>query len=130
MKPSNLFVNGALKTKATGNKSIDYNIGYGLGLIVGIYDGKLKTKICFGINKFLIEIITGWLRIGHGGYIAPYESMMNIYPELNLGIFSSTNGPGSTGYSQLSVDILHNALFDIIEGIFHTYKCSVIFLFH
>lgn len=55
--------------------------------------------------------------MGHGGYLPPYESFINVYPDLNLGVFITINGPGPTVYSAMPVNtVVHGTIFDILQG--------------
>ncbi|XP_021963681.1 uncharacterized protein LOC110859117 isoform X2 [Folsomia candida] len=94
--PSNLQVAGFIKTGDNPNATVDLNLAYGLCLNVGVYDG--------------------WLRVSHGGYIPPYESLMHLFPSLNLGIFVTMNGPGTAAASAEPVNALLNKIFDILQG--------------
>lgn len=54
--------------------------------------------------------------MSHGGYIPPYESLMHLFPSLNLGIFVTMNGPGTAAASAEPVNALLNKIFDILQG--------------
>ncbi|KAL3878900.1 hypothetical protein ACJMK2_031226 [Sinanodonta woodiana] len=71
-------------------------VGYGYGWIIGFYRG---YKI-----------------IWHGGGVFAYVSLLWIYPDMNIGIYASVNGPGVTQYS---IDTLRTIFFyisDILLG--------------
>ncbi|CAG7726550.1 unnamed protein product [Allacma fusca] len=90
-KPTNPFnFNGY----QSGSSQVNGDIAYGMGLNIGFFEGTRMVQ--------------------HGGYWAPYASQMTLYPDLNIGIFSSANGPGRLdGYSH---NDLHNALAALFLG--------------
>jgi hypothetical protein len=71
------------------------NFGYGLGLSIGTYDG--------------------WERVSHGGYIPPFLSQLTLFPALNIGIFTTSNGPGALPQGS-EMNLLHAQIFDILNG--------------
>ncbi|OXA57257.1 Protein flp [Folsomia candida] len=77
------------------NDKMATELGYSLGLFMGVYDG--------------------WLTVYHGGYLTPFNSQMSTFPELNLGIFTVTSGPGRL-LPNVSHATLHYDVFDIIQG--------------
>jgi CubicO group peptidase (beta-lactamase class C family) len=90
-KPTNPFnFNGY----ESGSSKVNGDLAYGLGLNIGFYEGTRMLQ--------------------HGGFWPPYASQMTLYPDLNLGIFSSSNGPGRLdGYGYLT---LHNSIAALFLG--------------
>ncbi|OXA49225.1 uncharacterized protein LOC110854540 [Folsomia candida] len=71
---SNTDYSGSTKTMDNPDTTLDISVGYGLALFSGIFDG--------------------WRRIGHGGYMPPFQSSFYSYPDLGISIFVTSNGPG------------------------------------
>lgn len=65
---------------------------YGQGLIISEHDG--------------------WEYIKHGGDIAPYHSLLSLFPAQNLSIFTSTN----QGPLRIDRKVLHSFIFDTLRG--------------
>lgn len=61
------------------------------------------------------KMIAGWMSLSHGGYLTPFNSQMSLFPALNLGIFTVTNGPGRL-LPNVTHAKLHHDIFDIIQG--------------
>lgn len=64
--PKNLLFFGDFKTEENPDVVPYSVVGLGLGLGVTVYDG--------------------WLRNWHDGYVPPFAALMNLYPDLRLGI--------------------------------------------
>ncbi|OXA45342.1 Beta-lactamase [Folsomia candida] len=94
--PSSLIASGTLKSEINPDSIINLNIAYGLCLDIGVYDG--------------------WLRIGHGGYLPPSESLMHLYPELGLGVFIAMSGPGTLRSTSMPNSWIQAQLFEILRG--------------
>ncbi|OXA47580.1 uncharacterized protein LOC110855704 [Folsomia candida] len=94
--PSSLTPSGTLKSENNPDSIINLNIAYGLCLDIGVYDG--------------------WLRIGHGGYLPPFESLMTLYPELGLGVFMAMSGPGTLYATSMPNSWIQAQLFEILRG--------------
>ena len=46
-----------------------------------------------------------------------FVSFMSLYPRLDLGVFTSTNGPGNLGRDQF--DALNNFIFQLMKGAYY-----------
>lgn len=67
-------------------------MGYGIGLILANHDN--------------------WQVLRHSGWNPPYSSLMNVYPALKLGIFTSASGPGW----QADHWYVHFTIVDMVRG--------------
>ncbi|CAL8109669.1 unnamed protein product [Orchesella dallaii] len=76
---------------ATDEKIADV-FAYGLGLRLGTYDG--------------------WQYIQHTGYFPPYYSHMSLFPDLKIGIFTTTN----QGPVEVDSLVLHTFIFETLRG--------------
>jgi CubicO group peptidase (beta-lactamase class C family) len=71
--------------------------GYAFGYMLGLHDG--------------------YATVTHGGFYPPYNSRMTLIPELNIGIFTVSNGPGPTGMETgFTQEKLHARIYDILRG--------------
>lgn len=93
---STLTPYGTIKSESNPDAIVNLNIAYGLCLDIGIYDG--------------------WLRIGHGGYLPLFESLMTLYPELGLGIFMAMSGPGTLYATSMPNSWINAEIFEILRG--------------
>ena len=44
--------------------------------------------------SFLLSYVLGYQCVGHSGELFGYDSLLTLYPDMNLGIFTAFNGPG------------------------------------
>lgn len=65
---------------------------YGLGLILATYNG--------------------WPYLQHSGFFTPYASLLSLFPDQKLGIFTSTN-QGPALWSDL---VVHSVIVEILQG--------------
>lgn len=93
--PANLIYFGPTKTEPDPDAVPYTGVGSGLCLFVTVYDG--------------------WVKVWHDGFIHPFSSLLNIYPDLGLGIFTTSSGPGI--FKTVTHEILHDNIFQILQGI-------------
>jgi len=80
------------------------------------------------IEKFGLDSGQPW--INHGGFWPPYESTFSLFPtykNTSIGIFSSINGPGTTGTvpGTLSQQYLHILIMRVLQGKNFIRMCEV-----
>jgi hypothetical protein len=65
----------------------------------------------------MLGLHDGYATVTHGGFYPPYNSRMTLIPELNIGIFTVSNGPGPTGMETgFTQERLHARIYDILRG--------------
>jgi len=119
-KMSNLFLPFEFKSNASDVLYGDF--AYGLGLFIGTYDGNptLTPRVLSPTSTERSCFFLGFERIGHGGYLPPYTSLMTFLPALNIGLFTTANGPGA------AVNTAHIMLHEIILNILQSNRSTFI----
>lgn len=62
-----------------------------------MYNTYRNFESSFSFSYLLFLLFTGYKIIWHSGGIFAYITIIGFFPDLNLGIFVSTNGPGNDG---------------------------------
>lgn len=94
--PANLLYSGITKTE-TDPHAVPYTqVGVGLGNFVTVYDG--------------------WFKLWQSGVFPTFVSLSSMYPDLGLGIFTSSSGPGLL--RTITQEHLHHAIVHILQGMY------------
>ena len=59
---------------------------------------------------------SGYRLSAHGGELYGYDSLLTLFPEMNIGIFTAQNGPAG-GRAYISNQLLHYIMSDLLLGL-------------